>query len=57
MNSGAWYVQADAYAVSAVGKTAADIDGLATEGVAGCTMPYSPVSFKAVISAAVKGAR
>ena len=57
MNSGAWYVQADAYAASANGKTAADIDGLATEGVAGCTMPYSPFSFKAVISAAVKGAR
>ena len=57
MTSGAWYVQADAYAVSAVGKTAADIDGLATEGVAGCTMPYSTFNFKAVISAAVKGAR
>ena len=57
MTSGAWYVQADAYAVSAVGKTAADIDGLATEGVTGCTMPYSQYNFKAVISAAVKGAR
>ena len=57
MTSGAWYAQADAYAASAVGKTAADIDGLAIEGVAGCTMPYSVYDFKAGLEAAVKGAR
>ncbi len=57
MPAGTWYVQADAYAKIAVGKTAADIDGIATEGVAGCTMFNSPKIFKAGISAAVKGAR
>ena len=57
MTSGAWYVQADAYATSAIGKTASDIAGLATEGVAGCTMPYSTYEFKAGLEAAVKGAR
>ena len=57
MTSGAWYVQADAYAKSAVGKTAADISGLATEGVAGCTMPYSTFDFKPGLEAAVKNAR
>ena len=57
MTSGAWYVQADAYAKSAVGKTSADISGLATEGVAGCTMPYSTFDFKPGLEAAVKNAR
>ena len=57
MTSGAWYVQADAYAKSAVGKTASDIATLATEGVAGCTMPYSTYSFKAGLEAAVKTAK
>ena len=57
MTSGAWYVQADAYAKSAVGKTASDIATLATEGVAGCTMPYSTFAFKASLEAAVKAAR
>jgi len=57
MTSGAWYVQADAYTKTAIGKTAADIAGLATEGVAGCTMPYSPADFKAGLEAAAKAAR
>ena len=57
MNSGAWYVQADAYAKSAVGKTASDIATLATEGVAGCTMPYSTYDFKAGLEAAVASAK
>lgn len=57
MTSGAWYVQADAYAASALGKTSADIDGLAIEGVAGCTMPYSTHDFKAGLESAVKSAR
>ena len=57
MTSGAWYVQADAYAKSAVGKTASDIATLATEGVAGCTMPYSTFAFKASLEAAVKAAK
>lgn len=33
-----WYEQAQAYADSAVGKTAAEVAGLATTGVAGCTI-------------------
>ncbi len=57
MASGAWYAQADAYAKSAVGKTADDIATLATEGVAGCTMPYSTFAFKAGLEAAVKSAK
>ena len=57
MTSGAWFTQADAYAKSAIGKTASDIATLATEGVAGCTMPYSTFSFKAGLEAAVKAAR
>lgn len=57
MTSGAWYKQADAFAKTAVGKTAADVEGLAVEGVAGCTMPYSPFTFKTGLVAAVKGAR
>ena len=57
MTSGAWYVQADAYAKSAVGKTASDIATLATEGVAGCTMPYSTYDFKAGLEAAVASAK
>ena len=57
MTSGTWYEQADAYANSAVGKTASDIATLATEGVAGCTMPYSTYDFKAGIEAAVKAAK
>ena len=57
MAGGRWYQQADAYAKTAVGKTATDIATLAIEGVAGCTMTYSPAEFKAGIEAAVKAAR
>ena len=57
MTSGTWYAQADAYAKSAVGKSASDIATLATEGVAGCTMPYSTYDFKAVLESAVKAAK
>ncbi len=57
MTSGAWYAQADAYAKSAVGKSASDIATLATEGVAGCTMPYSTYDFKSGLESAVKAAK
>ena len=57
MTSGAWYVQADAYAKAAEGKSAADIATIATEGVAGCTMPYSTYDFKAALESAVASAR
>jgi hypothetical protein len=55
MAAGRWYAQADAFAKSAVGKTATDIATLASEGVAGCTI-YAG-GYKAGIEAAVKGAR
>ena len=55
MPAGRWYQQVDAFANTAVGKTASDIAGLATEGVAGCTI-YSG-GYKAAVEAAVKGAR
>ena len=55
MPAGTWYVQADVYAATAVGKTASDIATLATEGVAGCTI--SVTAYKSAIEAAVKAAR
>ena len=55
MTSGTWYVQADAYVKAAIGKTAADIATLASEGVAGCTI-YAG-GYKAGVEAAVAGAR
>ena len=55
MAGGRWYAQADAYAASAVGKTASDIATLATEGVAGCTIAVA--DYKAGIEAAVKSAK
>ncbi|MBR2721330.1 MAG: hypothetical protein IKB75_00960 [Clostridia bacterium] len=55
MAAGTWYVQADAYAKAAIGKTAADIDTLASEGVAGCTI-YAG-GYKQVVAAAVKAAK
>ena len=55
MPGGRWYAQTDAYAQSAVGKTASDIATLATEGVAGCTIGVA--DYKAGIEAAVKAAR
>jgi len=55
MPAGRWYAQADAYAASAIGKSATDIATLATEGVAGCTIGV--VDYKAGLEAAVKAAR
>ena len=55
MPAGTWYVQADAYAKAAVGKTAEDIATLAAEGVAGCTI--NATEYKAGIEAAVRSAR
>lgn len=55
MPAGAWYAQADAYALAAAGMTADNIASLASEGVAGCTI-YAG-EFKACIESAVKGAR
>ena len=55
MPAGTWYVQADAYANAAIGKTADDIATLASEGVAGCTI--KAIDYKAGIESAVKSAR
>ena len=55
MAAGRWYQQVDAFAQSAVGKTASDIATIASEGVAGCTV-YAG-GYKASIEAAVKAAR
>lgn len=55
MPAGTWYVQADVYTATAVGKTASDIATLATEGIAGCTI--SVTTYKAGLEAAVKAAR
>lgn len=55
MAAGTWYVQADVYSATAVGKSASDIATLATEGVAGCTITVT--TYKEGIEAAVKAAR
>jgi hypothetical protein len=55
MAAGTWYVQADVYTATAVGKTAANIATLASEGVAGCTI--NVVAYKAALEAAVASAR
>ena len=55
MPAGRWYAQVDAFAKTAVGKTASDIATLASEGVAGCTI-YAG-GYKAGVEAAVALAR
>ena len=44
-----WYAQAGAYAATAVGKTASELNSLATDNVAGCTMKTSMPGFKATL--------
>ncbi len=55
MPSGRWYQQVEAFAATAVGKTAAEVAGLATEGVAGCSI-YAG-GYKAALEKAVTNAR
>ena len=50
-----WYDQAQAYADSTVGKTAAELSGIATEGVTGCTIATE--GYKAVLVLAAGYAR
>lgn len=50
-----WYTQAQAYANTAVGKTATEVAALATDGVAGCTI-YAG-TFKAALEKAAKAVR
>lgn len=54
MAGGRWYAQVDAFAATANGKTVADLNGLATEGVAGCTISvetHKPVLVEAATRA------
>ncbi len=53
--SAEWYVQAKTYAATAVGKTVAEIENLATTDVAGCTIAVEP--YKVVLVKAAKAAR
>ncbi|MBE6596227.1 MAG: hypothetical protein E7641_01015 [Ruminococcaceae bacterium] len=53
--SAEWYVQAKTYADSAVGKTKSELSGLATEGVAGCTIGVE--DYKKVLILASERAR
>ena len=55
MPAGTWYVQADAFAKTAIGKTADDIATLAFEGVAGCTI-YAG-GYKMAVEASVNAAK
>ena len=55
MPSGRWYQQVEAFAATAVGKTAAEVAGLATEGVAGCSI-YAG-GYKAALEKAATNAR
>ena len=50
-----WYEQAQAFANTAVGKTAGEVASLATEGVAGCTIDVE--GYKVALEAAAKAAR
>ena len=56
MNSGSFAKQTKAFEDAIVGKTADEVANLDMSLVAGCTMPYSPFSFKAVIAKAFASA-
>ncbi len=55
MTSGSWADQAKAFENWLVGKTADEVAGVeyTAELIAGCTMPYSPITFKALVAEAV----
>ena len=57
MTSGSFAKQTKAFEDAIVGKTAAEVAALDTTLVAGCTMPYSPASFKVVVAGAIANAR
>ena len=52
MTSGSWAEQAKAFEDAIVGKTADEVASLDLTLVAGCTMPYSPYTFKALVAKA-----
>ena len=57
MTSGSFAKQTEAFENALVGKTAAELAAFDTTLVAGCTMPYSPASFKVVVAGAIANAR
>ena len=52
MTGGSWAEQAKAFEDAIVGKTADEVASLDLTLVAGCTMPYSPYTFKALVAKA-----
>ena len=57
MTSGSFAKQTAAFEDAIVGKTADEVKNLDMALVAGCTMPYSPYSFKSVVPKAIANAR
>ena len=57
MLSGSFAKQTAAFEDAIVGKTAEEVAALDMTLVSGCTMPYSPFSFKAVVANAITNAR
>ena len=57
MNAGSFAKQTKAFEDAIVGKTAEEVANLDMTLVSGCTMPYSPFSFKAVVAKAISNAR
>ena len=57
MTAGSFAKQTKAFEDAIVGKTADEVANLDMSLVAGCTMPYSPFSFKAVVVNAITNAR
>ena len=55
MPSGRWYQQVEAFAKTAVGKSAAEVAGLSIEGVAGCSI-YAG-GYRAALEKAANAAR
>lgn len=57
MTSGSFAKQTEAFENAVVGKTADEVANLDLSLVAGCTMPYSPYTFKAIIAKTFSNAR
>ena len=57
MTSGSFAKQTKAFEDAIVGKTADEVKNLDMTLVSGCTMPYSPYSFKSVVPKAIANAR
>ena len=57
MNSGSFAKQVKAFEDAIVGKSADEVANLDMATVSGCTMPYTPYSFKSVIAKTFANAR